>query len=122
MSGLADDVVARFAANPAQASDALTRAQATAASNHPRLTAPFFGVAVENQVTRRLADNPILDTTFSHLSAPGRIAPDFASRLTGQTFDITTNSVRSFAEHLTRPYGQGLNIVPYDRPAGFLFP
>jgi hypothetical protein len=48
--------------------------------------------------------------------------PDFRSTATGATFDITTNTPRSFADHLARPYGNGLNILPYNRPQGFVFP
>ncbi|MDC6171315.1 RHS repeat-associated core domain-containing protein, partial [Paucibacter sp. XJ19-41] len=122
MTGLTSDVVSKFAASPAMATGVLKQGQVRAVHNNPSLTAPMFGNAVEIQVANRLASNPILSSSFSHLSAPGRVAPDFASRLTGQTFDITTNTTRSFADHLARPYGSGLNIVPYDRPAGFSFP
>jgi hypothetical protein len=50
-------------------------------------------------------------------SSPG---PDFVGRglLQGFTFDITTTG--QVASHLSRVYGQGLNIVTYRRPLAFL--
>lgn len=56
-------------------------------------------------------------------SGGGPNQPDFTITLPdGQTvnFDITTNNERGIARHLQRPYGPGLQIIPYERPDGLV--
>jgi hypothetical protein len=81
-----------------------------------------YGKAIEREVAATIDATPGLCNTFACLSRPGAAVPDFQSKVTGATFDITTNTPRSFADHLARPYGNGLNILPYNRPQGFVFP
>lgn len=105
----------------ALAYQAIQAVNATVQSN-PGLTPMFYGTALEREVAETVRTTPSLANTFENLSRPGAAVPDFRSTATGATFDITTNTPRSFADHLARPYGNGLNILPYDRPQGFVFP
>lgn len=121
LQGLVDSANASFAANPAAAAARLTIKELTAVQANPNLTPMFYGTALERQVAITIQNTPGLADTFESLSRPGRAVPDFRSTVTGATFDITTNTPKSFADHLARPYGNGLNLLPYDRPTGFSF-
>jgi RHS repeat-associated protein len=122
MQGLVDSANAKFAANPSAAARQLSIGEQRAVQANPGLTPMFYGTALEREVAANIEASPGLKNTFENLSRPGAAVPDFRSTATGATFDITTNTPRSFADHLARPYGQGLNILPYDRPQGFTFP
>jgi hypothetical protein len=77
---------------------------------------------VERLMAGEVREQPSLRLMFEHQGGPNR--PDFIGRgaFDGLKFEVTTpGQVRA---HLARPrYGLGLNVVTYQRPAGFtLFP
>ena len=75
-----------------------------------------YGRALEKLVAREIADDPLLKSIYRYNRGAG---PDFfgTGPLQGQIFDISTPG--QVPAHLARPYGQGLNVITYERPAGF---
>jgi hypothetical protein len=86
-----------------------------AAAGHRGIAIAQYGNALERLVAREIRDDSLLQSIFRHNTGNG---PDFFGQgtLQGQIFDITTP--RQVRAHLARPYGQGLNIITYERPAG----
>lgn len=79
-----------------------------------------YGNAVERIVGDRIK-NSILKYVFKYLG--GKNVPDFVGKsiFTGLQFDITTPG--SVGAHLSRPYGQNLIFLLYERPINFkVFP
>ncbi len=113
---------ARLAANPALAETVLTRPEYAAATKNIGIARMEWGNAVERLMAGEVREQPSLRSMFEHQGGPNR--PDFIGRgaFDGLKFEVTTpGQVRA---HLARPrYGLGLNVVTYQRPAGFtLFP
>ena len=105
----------------AVAQSVLSQAELAAARANPSLVAATYGKAVERQVAQQVAVNPALSDMFQWVTRPGAAVPDFVGvgRAAGMTFDITTPA--QAGRHLARPYGSGLNVITYTRPAGFAF-
>ena len=77
-----------------------------------------YGNALERLVKIHVEADPILDSYFMYVGGPRK--PDFIGKgiLKGMNFDITTPS--QIDVHLARPgYGEGLNVITYERPVGF---
>jgi hypothetical protein len=80
-----------------------------------------YGKAVERLVAERINQSPALRRVFARAGGAGQ--PDFVGRgpIKGVNFDVTTQA--AIAEHLTRPYGPGLQVATYARPYAFrVFP
>jgi len=116
LQNLTNQVNERFAANLSLAKTVLSKAELDA-TIVPGIARMQYGNAVERLVGTEIRDNPLLDSLYKwNRGGPG---PDFIGRghLQGQIYDITTPG--QVPAHLARPYGQGLNTILYERPAGF---
>jgi len=106
-----------LAANLSRALAVLEPTEVAAAAGSRGIAIMQYGRAVEKLVAREInADPRGLGTLFEHNRGAG---PDFFGRshLEGKIYDITTPG--QVPAHLARPYGQGLNTIIYQRPAGF---
>jgi hypothetical protein len=113
----------RLAQNPALARRVLRPREYAAGQKDVRVARMQYGNAVERLVAQEIRDAPLHRRMFERYGGPNN--PDFGGNVVGagwgEAFDITTPG--AVAEHLTRPYGPGLNIVTYQRPPLFkLFP
>jgi RHS repeat-associated protein len=123
MQRLTTSANASLGQNPGSARTVLTRPEYMAGQAKPAVARMQYGHAVERTVAETVGESPILSGLFKPVSGPGN--PDFVGRslFSGLEFDVTTNTSRSVAEHLGRPYGQGLILLLYTRPPGFtVFP
>ncbi len=96
----------------------LSRREFEAAQENARIAPMSYGKAVERRVAELLRQSPALEP-LKHLGGPNR--PDFTVELKdGEIvdFDVTTDSPREVPRHLGRPYGEGLELIPYRRPDG----
>ena len=112
-----------LAANPSLARTVLSRREYLGAQRSEALARLQYGNAVERLVAEEIAGSPLHSRLFERFGGPNN--PDFSPRgvlrLFGEAFDITTPG--QIPEHLTRPYGPGLNFATYQRPPSFkLFP
>src|SRR5699024_2667327 len=116
LQNLTDQVNRNLASNLPAATTVLSDAEIIAAGASRGVARMQYGNAVERLVARENRADPLLRTLLKHTHGPG---PDFegVGHLQGQIFDITTPA--QVPAHLARPYGQGLNVITYQRPAGF---
>jgi hypothetical protein len=81
-----------------------------------------YGNALERLASAEVQSSPQYSSLLAHVG--GSRQPDFIGRgpAAGVNFDITTPA--QVGAHLARPgYGSGLNVITYQRPAGFgVFP
>lgn len=123
MQELTDDANRQLGENieVALETDLLSVKEYKAAQNHERIAPMSYGKAVERHVAATIEDSPVLSESLIHLGGPKE--PDFTITLPDGrvvNFDTTTNDPRGIARHLKRPYGQGLEIIGYDRPDGLV--
>lgn len=129
-AGIAEDLLQsmtrsanrKLAANPQLAQAVLHRGEYLAAQSTPAIARMQYGNAVERMVAQRVEHTPF-NYFFEYVGGPSN--PDFIGKgiFSGITFDITSNSPRSIASHLTRSYGDGLILLTYVRPSNFrVFP
>jgi hypothetical protein len=111
---------ARLAANPQLARTVLSSRELSAAARNPGLMPANYGKAIERLVADEVRNSPLHRSILRPVGGPRN--PDFVGvgSSNGMNFEITTP--RSVASHMTRPYGPGLNVVTYQRPAGFMLP
>jgi RHS repeat-associated protein len=117
LQNLTNQQNALLAADISRAGTVLREAEIRAAAGNVGIAKAQYGNAVERLVAGEIEADPVgLGSLFRHNTGKG---PDFFGRgtLQGQIFDITTPG--QVGRHLARPYGQNLNIITYDRPAGF---
>jgi RHS repeat-associated protein len=113
-----------LAADPSIARSVLSRGEYAAGQREVWLANMQYGNAVERLAAREIRDSELHSQLFKHLGGPNN--PDFigqpGSRAAGMNFDITTPA--QVGTHMNRPgYGEGLNVLTYQRPASFrLFP
>jgi hypothetical protein len=120
---LVNSVNGRFARDLRAAASVLSEKEFRLGQSNPRLAPAEYGNALERMLAEQVAGDPLLSQLFRHTGRGPR--PDFVGigSAKGQRFDITTNTARSMAEHLRRPYGNDLTIITYERPLDFrVFP
>lgn len=131
LSGIARGVLQRLTdsanrslgANPGSARQVLSPLEYSSGQTNPSLARLQYGNAIERMVAQQIKETPVISSLFQHVGGPNN--PDFGGigLFNGLNFDITTNTTRSIASHLSRAYGQGLIITTYSRPIGFgVFP
>jgi hypothetical protein len=101
-----------------RAATVLSPAEQAAAAGHRGIAIVQYGNSLERLVAREIRKDPTgLGSLFKPVGGPGQ--SDFIGRgfLEGAKYDITTPG--QAIRHLNRPYGEGLNIIPYQRPVGF---
>lgn len=114
LQNVTDQVNSRLATFPPLANTVLTQPELIAAQTRPFLNPMAYGNAVERLVAQDVSTSPQLNSLFTHVGGPNN--PDFVGF--GLNFDITTPG--QVAAHLARPgYGQGLNVITYQRPPGW---
>ena len=122
LQGVTSRKAAELAANPSLARGVLTRPEYEAAQKSVGVARMQYGNAVERLAAKEIRTTPELRSIFEHVGGPRK--PDFIGKgaFERMNFDITTPG--QVQAHLNRPgYGPGLNVVTYERPAGFtLFP
>ncbi len=126
LQNVTDDQNVLLSANPGIARNFLSPNQYAAGQRLPWVANMNYGTALENMVADQVENSP-LRFLYRHMGTDmlGQQVPDFVGRgpFSGMNFDITTDNPTQIASHLNRPYGQGLIIIPYLRPAYFfLFP
>jgi hypothetical protein len=114
LQAVTDLVNQRLAQNPARARTVLS-AQELEACVEPHIARMLYGNAVERLTANEIQASPQLRAMFEHLGGPND--PDFIGTgpLRGMKFDITTPAQVNV--HLARPYGPGMDIITYKRPA-----
>jgi hypothetical protein len=115
LQNLTNQQNALLCADLSRATTVLTYEEQLAAAGSPWVARMQYGNALERLVGREIRSDPLLDSIFQWNRGRG---PDFMGRglLQGQTYDITTP--RQVGAHLARPYGQGLNVITYQRASG----
>jgi hypothetical protein len=101
-----------------RAASVLSREEMLSAAGNPGIARMQYGNAVERLVAREISSDPALRSLYQHVGGPNN--PDFIGQgiFRGMNFHITTPG--QAGAHLARPgYGQGLNIIQYERPPGF---
>ena len=122
LQNLVNEVNARLAADPTLAKAVLSRPEYLATT--PRVARMSYGKAVEEMVAREIRTDPLLRQIFNP-SGIGARGPDIlgVGGAQGLRFEVTTSNIETIQRHLSRPYGQNLIIITYDRPPNFtVFP
>jgi len=98
----------------------LSKAEYMAGQANPSVAPMQYGNAIERMVAQQINNSP-LKYFYKHVGGPNN--PDFLGSgvFNGLQFDTTTPG--SVTAHLSRPYGQGLIMILYNRPPSFkVFP
>ena len=74
-----------------------------------------YGKAVERKTAELIANDQRLSGLFRHVGGPGRADFDGMGRLSGRTFDVTTNTKSAIRLHFKRRY-PNLSLGLYVRP------
>jgi RHS repeat-associated protein len=121
LQNLTDQQSAALNANPALAQTVLSFDEVQAVQTRPYLNPVAYGNAVQRLVNQQIANNPSYQTILEPIG--GANQPDYigVGSAAGMNFDITTPG--QVDAHLARPgYGQGLNIITYQRAPGWTLP
>jgi hypothetical protein len=81
----------------------------------------MYGNALESLVAQQIENSPEYSAMFRSVGGPNN--PDFIGigEAQGMNFDITTPG--QVGAHLARPiYGDGLNVITYQRAQGWVLP
>jgi RHS repeat-associated protein len=121
LQNLTDQSAAALNANPSLANTVLSPAENLAAQTRPFLNPVAYGNAIQRLVNDQIANSESYSSIFQIVGGPNN--PDYigAGSASGMNFDITTPG--QVGAHLARPgYGQGLNVITYQRAPGWTLP
>ncbi len=121
LQDLTDQQSAALNANPALAQAVLSQGELQAAQAQPYLNPVAYGNAVQRLVDEQIETSPTYGSILKPVGGPNN--PDYIGIGTaeGMNFDITTPA--HVPAHLARPiYGQGLNVITYQRAPGWTAP
>jgi hypothetical protein len=121
LQNLTDEQSAALNANPSLAQTVLSPGEINAVQTRPYLNPVAYGNAVQRLVDRQIVNSPTYSSILQPVGGPNN--PDYigVGSAEGMNFDITTPG--QVNAHLARPgYGQGLNIITYQRAPGWTLP
>ena len=121
LQNLTDQNAAALNANPSLANSVLSPAENLAAQTQPFLNPVAYGNAIQRLVNADILNSPTYSSIFDVVGGPNN--PDYVGMgpAEGLNFDITTPG--QVGAHLARPgYGQGLNVITYQRAPGWTLP
>jgi hypothetical protein len=121
LQNLTDQSAAALNENPSLANTVLSPTENLAAQTRPFLNPIAYGNAIQRLVNRQIGNSDFYSSIFDVVGGPNN--PDYVGigPAEGMNFDITTPG--QVGSHLARPgYGQGLNVITYQRAPGWTLP